>query len=99
MPRTELLAMGAILPARSVRFGPFRLDLRAKELQRNGIKIRVPDQSLQVLAMLLEHPGDVVTREDLHNRLWPNGTIVEFDRSINAAVWRLRQALDDSAET
>src|SRR5258708_37843818 len=85
-------------PARFFRFGAFQLDLRARELRRNGIKVRVPDQSIQVLAMLLEHPGEVVTREELHHRLWPNGTIVEFDHSINAAIKRLRQALEDSAE-
>src|SRR5215831_13270811 len=85
-------------PASVVRFGSFQLDVRSRELRRNGIKIRVPDQSIQVLAMLLEHPGEVVTREEVHQRLWPNGTIVEFDHSINAAIKRLRQALEDSAE-
>jgi len=90
--------MGVPSPARFFRFGAFQLDLRARELRRNGIKVRVPDQSIQVLAMLLEHPGEVVTREEVHQRLWPNGTIVEFDHSINAAIKRLRQALEDSAE-
>jgi serine/threonine protein kinase/Tol biopolymer transport system component len=74
------------------------LDLRARELRRNGVRVRVPDQSIQVLAMLLEHPGEVVTREEVLQKLWPNGTIVEFDQSINAAIKRLRQALEDSAE-
>src|SRR5205823_2582934 len=54
--------------------------------------------SIQILAMLLEHPGEVVTREDVCRKLWPNGTVVEFDQSINAAIKRLRQALDDAAE-
>ena len=90
--------MGVPSPVRFLRFDAFQLDLRARELRRNGIKVRVPDQSIQVLAMLLEDPGEVVTREELHNRLWPNGTIVEFDHSINAAIKRLRQALEDSAE-
>src|SRR4026207_99680 len=90
--------MGAPSPARYLRFGAFLLDLRTRELRRNGVKVRVPDQSIQVLAMLLEHPGEVVTREEVHQRLWPNGTIVEFDHSINAAIKRLRQALEDSAE-
>jgi DNA-binding winged helix-turn-helix (wHTH) protein/predicted Ser/Thr protein kinase len=90
--------MGVARPVRFVRFGRFQLDLRAGELRRNGIKVRVPDQSIKVLAMLVENPGDVVTREELHQKLWPNGTIVEFDRSINAAIKRLRQALEDSAE-
>jgi len=90
--------MGVPSPARFFRFGAFQLDLRARELRRNGVKVRVPDQSIQVLAMLLEHSGEVVTREEVHQRLWPNGTIVEFDHSINAAIKRLRQALEDSAE-
>src|SRR5215831_12146080 len=71
--------------SRFVRFGSFQLDLRARELSKNGIKVRVPDQSIQVLAKLLEHPGEVVTREELHQELWPNGTIVEFEHSIYAA--------------
>src|SRR3982751_2095130 len=82
----------------TIHFGAFLLDLRARELRRNGIKVGVPDQSIQILAMLLEHPGEVVTREDACQKLWPNGTVVEFDQSINAAIKRLRQALDDSAE-
>ena len=80
------------------RFGVFQLDLQARELRRNGIKVRVPEQSIQVLAMLLEHPGDLVGRAEVLQKLWPNGTIVEFDHSINAAVKRLRQALGDSVE-
>ena len=85
--------MGVPSPARFFRFGAFQLDMRARELRRNGVKVRVPDQSIQVLAMLLEHPGDVVTREELHHRLWPNGTIVEFDHSINAAIKRASKTI------
>jgi serine/threonine protein kinase/Tol biopolymer transport system component len=84
---------------RYVRFGVYQLDLRARELRRSGVKVRVPDQSIQVLAMLLERPGDLVTRAEVLEKLWPNGTIVEFDHSINAAVKRLRQALEDSVES
>ena len=84
---------------RYLRFGVYQLDLRARELRRNGVKVRVPDQSIQVLAMLLERPGDLVTRAEVLEKLWPNGTIVEFDHSINAAVKRLRQALEDSVES
>ena len=84
--------------SRYIRFGVFQLDLRARELRRSGIKVRVPEQSIQVLAMLLEHPGDFVRRAEVLEKLWPNGTIVEFDHSINAAVERLRQALEDSVE-
>jgi eukaryotic-like serine/threonine-protein kinase len=85
-------------PPNVVRFGAFELDLRARELRKNGLKIHLPEQSIQVLAMLLERPGGLVTREEIRKKLWPNDTIVEFDHSINAAVKRLRQALGDSAD-
>ncbi|HKW98221.1 MAG TPA: protein kinase [Bryobacteraceae bacterium] len=90
--------MGTARPVRILRFGAFRLDLRARELLMNGVRVRLPEQSVQVLVMLAETPGEVVTREELHHKLWPNGTIVEFDAGINAAIRRLRQALQDSAD-
>jgi serine/threonine protein kinase len=86
-------------PARFLRFGPFELDLRTGELRRNGLRIRVPDQSIKVLTRLVQNSGEVVTRKELHQELWPNGTIVEFDSGINAVIKRLREALEDSAET
>jgi len=86
------------LPGNSiVRFGPFELDLRAAELRKNGVRMRLQDQPFQILRMLLENQGQVVTREEIQQRLWPNDTIIEFDHSINAAVRRLRDALQDSA--
>jgi DNA-binding winged helix-turn-helix (wHTH) protein len=90
--------MGARQRARILQFGAFRLDLQALELTKGGTRIRVPEQSLQILAILLEHLGQVVAREELHAKLWPNGTIVEFEHSINAAMNRLRAALGDSAD-
>ena len=90
--------MGAARHACVVRFASFQVDLRAGELRRNGIKVRIPDQSLQVLAMLLENSGDVVTRQELQQRLWPNGTIVEFEHGINSVMNRLRQVLEDSPD-
>ena len=83
----------------SVRFGGFEFDLSLRVLRKGGTRLRVPDQSLAILAMLLEHPGDVVTRETIQARLWPNGTVVEFEHSVNSAVKRLRQALLDTAST
>jgi Tol biopolymer transport system component/DNA-binding winged helix-turn-helix (wHTH) protein len=80
------------------RFGVFELDLRSGELRRNGMKVKLQEQPLQVLAQLLERPGEVVTRDDLHCRLWPADTFVDFDHSLNAAIRRLRDALGDSAE-
>ena len=86
-------------PTRFICFGPFQLDLRTGELHRNGSRVRVPDQSIKVLTMLVQSSGEVVTRQELHQKLWPNGTIVEFDNGINAVIRRLREALEDSAET
>jgi Tol biopolymer transport system component/DNA-binding winged helix-turn-helix (wHTH) protein len=86
------------LAPNSFRFGSFSLDVRAAELHTNGTKLKIPEQPLQVLTALLEHPGDVVTREELRQRLWPADTFVDFDHSLNAAVKRLREILGDSAE-
>src|ERR1700734_318768 len=84
--------------ARLIRFGNFELDVRAGELRKHGIRIRLQDQSFQILLMLLERSGEVVLREEIRLKLWPNNTIVEFDHSINAAIKRLRNALGESAE-
>jgi VCBS repeat-containing protein len=81
-----------------VRFEAFELDLRARELRKEGLDTRLPEQSIRILALLLERPGDVVLREEIRKELWPNDTVVEFDHSINAAMKRLRQALGDSAD-
>ena len=82
-----------------IRFAPFALDLRAAELRKHGVKVRLPQQSFQILAMLLGRHPDVVLRDEIRASLWPDGTIVEFDHSINAAVKNLRAALGDSAES
>lgn len=79
------------------RFGVFELDLGAGELRKSGRKLRLQEQPLQVLAMLLERAGEVVPREELRNRLWPSDTFVDFDHSLNTAVNKLREALGDSA--
>src|SRR5216683_2435277 len=78
---------------RVISFGIFEADLRSGELRRNGRKIRLQEQPFQVLAMLLEHPGEIVTREELRSRLWHADTFVDFDHGLNAAVKRLRDAL------
>src|SRR5712692_2004836 len=84
--------------ASPARFGPFEVDFRAGELLKNGRRIRLQDQPLQVLAMLLEHLGNVVTRDEFRQKLWPNDTFVDFDHGLNNAINRLRDALSDSAE-
>ena len=81
-----------------VRFGVFEVDLRAGELRKKGVRIRLQEQPLQVLAVLLEQPGQLVTREELKQKLW-GGTIVDFDHSINTTINKLREALGDSADT
>ena len=85
--------------AQSTRFGPFEVDFRAGELLKNGRRIRLQDQPLQVLAMLLEHPGSMVTRDEFRQKLWPNDTFVDFDHGLNNAINRLREALNDSADS
>lgn len=80
-----------------VRFGAFEVDLRAGELRKHGVKIKLQDQPFKILAMLIEHPGEVVTREELRSRLWPEDTFVDFDKSVSTAVNRLREALGDEA--
>src|SRR5579863_1451158 len=83
----------------AIHFADFCLDLRAAELHQEGAKsVRLPDQPFRILKTLLEHAGQVVTREELRQCLWPNDTVVEFEHSISAAMNRLRQALGDSAE-
>jgi TolB-like protein/DNA-binding winged helix-turn-helix (wHTH) protein/Flp pilus assembly protein TadD len=86
------------LTSSPVRFGSFELDLQSGELRKNGLQIRLADQPLQILTLLLEHPGQVVTREELRQRLWSSETFVDFDHSLNAAVKRLREGLGDSAD-
>jgi DNA-binding winged helix-turn-helix (wHTH) protein/Flp pilus assembly protein TadD len=81
-----------------IHFGAFEADLEAGELRKHGLKIKLQDQPFQILAMLLERPGQVVTREELQKRLWPDDTFVDFDRGLNRAVNRLREALGDSAD-
>src|ERR1700674_3240220 len=80
-----------------LRFGGFEFDLSLRELRKGGTRLRVPDQSLAILAMLLDRPGELVTREEIEARLWPDGTVVEFENSINAAMKRRREALSDDA--
>src|ERR1019366_3750013 len=92
------MAVDRTVPSRTIRFGPFELDVRAAELRKHGIRIRLNEQPFRILFMLLNHPGEVVLRDEIRQALWPNNTVVEFDHSINAAIQRLRDALGDSAE-
>jgi len=88
----------AAQPSHSVRFGTFEVDLQAGELRKNNRKLKLSGQPFQVLAILLERPGGVVTREELQKRLWPD-TFVDVDHNLNTAINKIREVLGDSAET
>jgi TolB-like protein/DNA-binding winged helix-turn-helix (wHTH) protein/Tfp pilus assembly protein PilF len=86
-------------PLRVVQFGIFEVDLRSGELRKAGTRVKLHDQPFQVLVMLLEHPGELVTRDEIRQKLWPGDTFVDFDHGLNSAINRLRDALGDSADT
>lgn len=82
----------------TLRFGSFELDVRSRELRTGAARVRLQEQPFEILRMMLERPGAVVTRDELRQRLWPDGTFVDFEHSLNAAVKRLRAALGDDAD-
>jgi len=86
-------------PIRLIRFGVFEVNLQSGELRKQGLKIKLQEQPFQILAMLLELPGEVLTREEICRKLWPGNTFVDFDHSLGTAIKKLRQALGDDAET
>jgi len=89
-----------ISPSRAtLTFSDFELDLRARELRKLGVKVKLQEQPFQILQILLEHPGEVVTREELQRRIWPADTFVDFDHGLYNAIKRLREALGDTADT
>jgi TolB-like protein/DNA-binding winged helix-turn-helix (wHTH) protein len=85
--------------SRVVRFGVFDVDLEEAELRKSGIRIKLREQSFQILAMLLERPGHIVSREEIQQRLWPGNTFVDFDHSLNSSIHRLREALGDDPDS
>jgi DNA-binding winged helix-turn-helix (wHTH) protein len=87
----------AVQATSPIRFGVFEVDLRTGELRKSGIKLRLSSQPFQVLAILLERPGEVITREELQKRIWPD-TFVDFEHNLNTAVNKIREVLGDSAE-
>ena len=82
-----------------LRFDVFEVDLETGELRRGGVKLRLQEQPFQVLRMLLERPGELVRREDLRQRLWPEVLFADFEQGLNKAVHKVRLALGDSAES
>jgi DNA-binding winged helix-turn-helix (wHTH) protein len=102
MPLAPVLHYGASMPLPQsssgiARFGVFELDLSTGELRKSGIKLRLQEQPVQVLAILLERRGEVVTREEMRQKLWPSDTFVDFDHSLNTAINKIREVLGDSA--
>jgi TolB-like protein/Tfp pilus assembly protein PilF len=96
----ELASMEEIRPSHGiVRFGAFELDFRASELRKKGTKIKLQEQPFQILQVLLQRPGETVTREELQQKIWPSNTFVDFDHGLYNAIKRLREALGDSAES
>jgi TolB-like protein/DNA-binding winged helix-turn-helix (wHTH) protein len=93
--------MGTISPSKleCIRFGVFELDVRSRELRKQGVKVRLQEQPFQVLQVLLEKPGDVITREDLRRRIWSSETFVDFEGGMYNAIKKLREALSDTADT
>jgi tetratricopeptide (TPR) repeat protein/DNA-binding winged helix-turn-helix (wHTH) protein len=89
----------AVTEKQKVRFGPFVLDVHSGELHKNGFRLKVQPQPIQVLTILLEQPGELVTREEIRTRIWPSDTFVDFEHGLNTAVKKLRQALGDESET
>jgi len=79
------------------RFGIYEVDLSSGELRKSGVRLRLPDQAFRVLVAMLERPGEVVTREDLRTKLWPEGTFVDFDHGLNTIINKLRETLNDAA--
>src|SRR5467141_1878650 len=91
------MALEARSPA-ILRFGVFEVELRSGELRKQGARIKLQEQPFQVLTVLLQRPGEVVTREELRNQNWPADAFVDFDNSLNTAINKLREALGDSAD-
>src|SRR6202790_5113351 len=90
--------MESLPPNSVVRFGTYEVSLQSGEVRKSGLRIRVQQQPIKLLEVLLERPGEVVTREELRSRVWPDESFGDFDQALNIAVGKLRSALGDSAE-
>jgi len=99
MPPKEFGTSAVSLRSDRVRFGVFEADLRSGELRKHGMRIRLQSLPFKLLSLLLEHPGELVSREELQQRIWDDSTVVDFDHSIGSAVNKVREALGDSAES
>ncbi|HMJ60271.1 MAG TPA: winged helix-turn-helix domain-containing protein, partial [Bryobacteraceae bacterium] len=86
------------MPERTFQFGAFEVHERSGELRKHGARIRIQEQPFQILVLLLDRPGEIVGREEIRAKLWPENTFVDFDNAISSAVRKLREALSDSAD-
>src|ERR1700686_2222913 len=86
-------------PTRVLRFGVFQVNLAARELRKHGVRIRLPGQPFRVLSILLERPGQIVSRDEMRDKLWDSATFVDYERSLNSAIRKLRAVLGDSQES
>ena len=93
------MSQGSRSPTHLVEFGTFEVDLRSGEIRKAGVRVPLQEQPLRVLARLLRHPGELVTREELRQELWPDNTFLDFEHGLNAAIKRLRDALGDAADS
>jgi DNA-binding winged helix-turn-helix (wHTH) protein len=91
--------MSTATPNAAFRFGAFELDRSSGELRKHGIRIKLQEQPFQILILLLERPGEIISRQEIRSKLWPSDTFVDFEGSISSAVWKLREALNDSSGT
>src|SRR5271167_1100594 len=91
------MALEALVPA-IVRFGVFEVDLRAGELRKQGLRVKLQEQPFRVLTQLLERPGELVSREELRSQIWGSDTFIDFDSGLNTSINKLREALGDSAD-
>src|SRR5512141_2712991 len=86
-----------LIPGSKVQFGPFVVDAATGELRKHGVRMKIQERPLRLLVALLERPGELVSREELRRRIWPDGTFVDFDHNISSCVNKLRGALNDTA--
>jgi cholera toxin transcriptional activator len=86
-------------PDHRVLFGPFEVDLHSGELRKHGCRIKIQQQPLKILGLLLERPGELITREELRRRLWANGLHLDFEHGLNRSINKLRRALLDTADS
>src|SRR6202041_1122279 len=98
LPGEAQVSMEPLRPSSVLRFGTYEVSLHSGEVRKSGLRIKIQQQPMKLLEILLERPGEVVTREELRSRVWPSESFGDFDQAVNIAIAKLRSALGDSAE-